>query len=87
MEHPLRELRRAVGTAGKPMSQKRFGAEVGLHPTYVSQLETGHEPVGKVAALRVAGRFRTEMMQIGITVEDLMRGTRSRGATLEEGAA
>jgi len=60
------------------MSQRAFGKEVGLHPTYVSQLETGHEPVGKTAALRISSRYRTEMMQLGITVEDLMRGTRAR---------
>lgn len=73
MEHPLRELRRSLG-----MKQRPFAAEVGLHPTYVSQLETGHQPMGKESALKVAARFRAEMAQLGLTIEDMMRGTRDR---------
>jgi transcriptional regulator with XRE-family HTH domain len=71
--HPLRELRKSLG-----LNQRQFAGEVGLHPTYVSQLETGSEPVGKTTALRIADRYRLEMARLGITIEDLMRGSRAR---------
>lgn len=73
--HPLRELRKSLD-----LNQREFAAEVGLHPTYVSQLETGSEPVGKGTALKIADRYRVEMARFGITIEDLMRGSRIRSA-------
>ena len=71
--HPLRELRKSLS-----LNQRQFATEVGLHPTYVSQLETGSEPVGKSTSLKIADRYRVEMARLGITIEDLMRGSRSR---------
>ena len=71
--HPLRELRKSLG-----LNQRPFAVEVGLHPTYVSQLETSSEPVGKGTALKIADRYRVEMARLGITIEDLMRGSRAR---------
>lgn len=80
--HPLRELRKSLD-----LNQRQFGAEVGLHPTYVSQLETGTEPVGKGTALKIADRYRVEMARLGITIEDLMRGSRARADASPASAA
>lgn len=82
MEHPLRELRKTVG-----MNQGAFAEALSTHPTYISQIETGIQPMGSTVALRVAEVFRTEMNRLGITVEDLLRGSRERGIPEADRAA
>lgn len=78
MDHPSRELRKALG-----LNQAAFAAAVGTHHTYVSQIETGVQPMGSIVALRIAETYRDAMNRLGITIEDLLRGTRERVTTPE----
>lgn len=75
MEHPLRELRKTLD-----LNQREFAESINSHPTYISQMETGVQPMGSLTALRVAEMYRAQMNRLGITVEDLLRGSRSRPA-------
>lgn len=67
----LRDLRTAAG-----LTQVGMAELCGWDRSYVSQLETGAETLGASPALRLADVFRPQMLRLGITVEDLMRGER-----------
>ena len=68
---PVRKLRTFLG-----MTQAAFAERIDSHSTYVSQVESGSQPLGHIVALRIAGAFPSEMAKIGLTVEDLLRGER-----------
>jgi len=70
----VRSLRKSLGAK---FTQKQFAERVGTHPTYVSQVETGSQTLGSEIALRIADSFPAEMARLGLTVEDLLRGTRT----------
>lgn len=69
---PVRKLRTFLG-----MTQAEFAERISTHKVYVSQIETGHQPLGHAVALRIASAFPVEMTRLGITVEDLLRGMRT----------
>jgi len=76
MDHPVKQLRRALG-----MTQEEFARAVGIHRTRISQVE--HRPnhtLGSKTAIRIADVYRAELVRLGITVEDLIRGSRGRAA-------
>lgn len=70
---PIEQLRRALG-----LSQTDFGRALGVSQGHVSSLERGSERLGGQTALRAADRWRLEMNRLGITVEDLIRGSRDQ---------
>lgn len=59
----LKEFRKAKG-----LSQEQLSELAGLHPTYISQLETGKANPSMVILIAVAE-------QLGITIVDLLRGS------------
>ena len=74
---PLKELRQAV-----KLSQTQFAAETGggLYQATVSNAERGEARLMPHQALAIADRWREAMNRLGITVEDLLRGSRRRPA-------
>lgn len=68
MNPVLRQFRKSLG-----LNQREFGAEVGIHPTYLCQIEVGTENLGHKNALRIAERYREELAAAGITLEELLR--------------
>jgi transcriptional regulator with XRE-family HTH domain len=65
----VKRLRTELG-----FTQAEFGEEVDLAGVYVAQIETGVHGLGRDAALKILDRFRGEMMERRITLEDLLRG-------------
>jgi len=74
-EHPIRELRNALG-----LKQREFAEQVGLSAAYVSQVENGVLDLGKEAGFKIMDRYRTEALRLGITLEDMLRGSREGAA-------
>lgn len=70
-EHPVRRLRTFLG-----LTQRELAERIDSHMTYISQVETGSQPLGHTVALRIASAFPHEMAKLGLTVEDLLRGRR-----------
>jgi len=68
-EHPVRRLRVFLG-----LTQRELADRIESHMTYISQVETGSQPLGHEIALRLADHFRAELGKLGLTVEDLLRG-------------
>ena len=75
--HPLQELRDTLD-----LSQEGFAAAVGkpLYQSTISTVEAFRSGLSRELALKLAGLYRTEMNGLGITVEDLLRGSRARPA-------
>lgn len=72
--HVLKDLRKALD-----MTQAEFAAAIGVQQSYISLIENDpNRRLGGETALAIADRFRERMNQLGITVEDLLRGTRGR---------
>lgn len=74
----LREFRRQI----LKVSQREMGAATGLNSVHLSQIENGADglQLGRDAALRILDAYRDELLTHGITLEDLLRGTRARAA-------
>lgn len=66
----LFELRQALG-----LSRPELAAELGLSRMFVWQVEVGRRKLG-AAALVVGDRYGSELGQLGLSVEDLLRGQR-----------
>ena len=56
-----------------------MASELGLSQSLISQAEAG-SPLGRDAALAVVDRWPESMVRLGLTAEDLLRGSRERGA-------
>lgn len=83
--NPLKELRTALG-----LSQEALAASIDVYQSQVSSHERTGAGIGREGLLRLADRYRTDMNRLGLTVEDLLRGTRTRspvGASEQEPAA
>ena len=68
-QHPSQTLREALG-----LSQVAFAAEIGSSQPTVSQVEAGVYGYGKPTILAIVERWRPQCIELGITVESLMRG-------------
>jgi transcriptional regulator with XRE-family HTH domain len=68
----LRRLRVAVG-----MNQRQFAEAVGINPVYLRQLELKVNPVGHETALKILDRFRPQLLELGITLEEILRDERA----------
>jgi len=75
MDHPIKQLRKAVG-----LSQAAFAASVGITEGRICHIEKGRGSPGGKTLLRISEAYRAEMVGLGITAEDLIRGSRSRAA-------
>ncbi len=73
--HPLSELRASLG-----LTQQQLATELETSQSYISQVESGGSRIGRDFALAVKDRWPLEMARLGITVETLLRGSRSRAA-------
>lgn len=73
--NPLLQLRRRLR-----LSQTLLGAELGISQAHVSDVEAGKEQLGRAPALRAAEVYPEAMIELGLTVEDLLRGRRGRAA-------
>jgi len=69
--HCLRELRGALG-----LSRREMAAEVGLSAGFLGQVEGGFQRLGHKGGLAILERYRGPMMEIRLTLEDLIRGER-----------
>lgn len=67
VDHPVAQLRDALG-----LSLRAFATEIGRTGGYIWQVEERMCPMGAETALLIAERWRKEMLQLGITVEDLV---------------
>ena len=67
--HPGQVLREALG-----LTHPEFAEKIGRSRTFVMQVEGGRDSYGSASALAIADLYRREMIQLGITVEDLLRG-------------
>ncbi len=72
----LRELREALG-----LGVQEFADSVGLSRVFVWEVERGTKDLGRSAVLKVADVYKREMVQVGVTVEDLLRGGRIGAAS------
>lgn len=71
--HPLKELRLAL-----KLTQEGFGDTVSVTQSQVSEHELTGRGIGPDGLLRLADKYRVEMNRLGLTIEDLLRGTRAR---------
>lgn len=71
--NPLRELRKALD-----LSQDELAEAIDVFQSQVSSHELTGRGIGPDGLLRLAERFRPEMNRLGLTMEDLLRGTRAR---------
>lgn len=70
---PLQELRKALG-----ISQEALADAIDVHQSQVSAHERTGKGIGRDGLLRLADRYRVEMNRLGLTVEDMLRGSRER---------
>lgn len=71
--HPLQELREAIG-----LKRDEFATRIGRSRPLVALVETGRAELGRATVLRIFDTFRDDLNRLGITAEDLLRGTRER---------
>ena len=71
--HPLRELREALG-----LNQAELAEAIGRTRVFVSMVENRQTRLGVDTVLAVVDRYRPVLNRLGITAEDLLRGSRSR---------
>lgn len=77
MDRPLKLLRAAL-----ELTQAEFGEAIGVSAGRICQVENSdQERLGSDALLELADRYRVELARLGLTVEDLMRGSRAGPAT------
>ena len=75
MTHPLQELRQSLD-----LTREKFADTVGRTRAFVSLVESGRAALGRKTVLLIVDRYRLELSRLGITAEDLLRGSRARGA-------
>lgn len=73
--HPLKKLRLHLG-----FTQDALAKSVGLSQPFVSQVEAGESYLGRETCLAIADKWRGPMKRVGVTVEDLLRGSRQGAA-------
>ena len=71
--HPLRELREALG-----LNQSELADAIGRSHAFICMIESGQARLGRETVLAVMDRYRPVLNRLGITAEDLLRGSRSR---------
>ena len=71
----LRELREALGLSQDELAS---GIGNGLHQATVSNAELGKTRLTPSQVLRLADLYRRTMNRLGLTVEDLLRGSKRR---------
>lgn len=57
------------------MTQAAFAESVGVGGQYQWQVESGRQVYGRETVLAIADKYGADMERLGITVEDLLRGT------------
>jgi transcriptional regulator with XRE-family HTH domain len=67
----LLTLREALG-----INQGEIAQRVGLSEVYICNLERGTYTIGTEAALKIINRYRSELHQLGLELEDLLRSGR-----------
>lgn len=76
MRHrPLRRLRDWL-----KLSQAALGETLGISQAHVSDVEAGKERLGVDPALKAKEAYPKAMTELGLTVEDLLRGRRGRAS-------
>jgi len=71
--HPLQELREALGLKPAELAER-----IGRTRAFVAMVEGGHSDMGRESVIALFDAFRDELNRLGITAEDLLRGTRER---------
>lgn len=71
--HPLQELREALG-----LKPAELGERIGRTRAFVAMVEGGHSDMGRESVIALFDVFRDDLNRLGITAEDLLRGTRGR---------
>jgi transcriptional regulator with XRE-family HTH domain len=61
------------------LTQKQMAETCGLAKVYIAQVEGGTYHLGRDAGLKILDAYRTPMRELGIELEDLLRGA-SRAA-------
>lgn len=81
--HPLQELRQALG-----MERDAFAEAIGRTRPFIAMVEDYQDTdLGRETVLRIFDRFRDTLNQLGITAEDLLRGSRDRSESSPASAA
>jgi len=70
-EHPLKTLRIALR-----LTQEKLAETLGISAPFVSQVETGAQPLGRSTVLAICDEYRRELRLLRITAEDLLRGVK-----------
>lgn len=65
----LRRVRASLG-----LTQRAFGEKCRVHSVYICQIETGACDIGGEIALRIVYRYRSTFLELGLTLENLLRG-------------
>ena len=74
--HPLQELRLALR-----LGRDEFAGQIGRTRPFVAMVEDyDGTDLGRETVLRIFDLYRDTLNQLGITAEDLLRGTRERPA-------
>jgi transcriptional regulator with XRE-family HTH domain len=73
--HTLKQLRLALG-----LTQSELGKSIGITEGRICHVENRRGNLGAKALLRLTERYRSDMVRMGITVEDLIRGSRGEAA-------
>lgn len=71
--HPLRELRDALS-----LTPTELADAVGRSRPFVVMVENGKTSLGRESVLALFDRYRDALNRLGITAEDLLRGSRER---------
>jgi len=73
--HPLQELREAVG-----LGKEEFAGRIGCTRAFIAMVESQRPAtnLGRATVLSIVDVFRDDLNRLGITAEDLLRGTRER---------
>ena len=67
-EHPGKVLREALR-----LTQVDFATAIGRSPPFVSQVESGRDAYGPETLSMIADLYRSQLVHLGITVEDFIR--------------
>lgn len=74
--HPLQDLRESLG-----LDRIAFAKAIGCTRPFVAMVEDYEDTdLGRATVLRLFDLYRDHLNRLGITAEDLLRGTRDREA-------
>lgn len=68
-DHPGRTLREALG-----LSQRAFGIAIQRSSNFINQVEAGRDHYGRETVLLIHGTWSKQMLMLGISEGDLLRG-------------